>query len=129
MEMLVIKEGMRLNIVDTFAEDFAKLPNGVYRILLRRDRNPQLHRKFFAILKGWAEYRGLDLSQALLVLKILLGVVQTVEYMGKKIVIPKSISFESMDEVEFTEFYNKAILFLATDMGLTKEELEMNIED
>jgi len=56
-------------------------------------------------------------------------VVQTVEYMGKKIVIPKSISFESMDEVEFTEFYNKAILFLATDMGLTKEELEMNIED
>ena len=129
MEMLVIKEGMRLYIVDTFAEDFAKLPNGVYRILLRRDRNPLLHRKFFAILKGWAEYRGLDLSQALLVLKILGGEVETVEYNGKQIVIPKSISFEKMDEVEFQDFYKKAILFLANDMGMTPIELEQGVEE
>lgn len=129
MEMLVIKEGMRLNIVDTFAEDFAKLPNGVYRILLRRDRNPQLHRKFFAILKGWAEYRNLDLAQSLLVLKILLGEVETVEYKEKQIVIPKSISFAAMDEVEFQEFYKKAILYISNDIGISEIELEQGVEE
>ncbi|NMC98892.1 MAG: DUF1367 family protein [Bacteroidales bacterium] len=129
MKYIAYKSGTKIFIDESMLEDFLKLENGFYYIELKRQRNILHHRKFFAILKIWAEYKGIDLSSALVVLKILLGEVETVEYMGKKIVIPKSISFESMDEVEFTEFYNKAILFLATDMGLTKEELEMNIED
>lgn len=129
MNFLFYKKGLQLTVIEEQAEEFMKLENGIYTVTLKKSRNLQHHRKFFAILKGWAEWRGYDLLQALLVLKILLGEVQQVEYMGKQITIPKSISFESMNEVEFNEFYQKAILFLASDMGMTPIELEQGVEE
>jgi len=128
MKFLAYKKGKNLIITDEFLEDFIKLENGFYYIELKHCRNPGHHRKFFAILKAWADLRGLDLVQALLVLKYLVGWTQTVEYMGKQLEIPKSISFAEADQVEFNDFYSKAMLLISRDFKCSVEELERSSE-
>lgn len=124
MEIIVYKKGSNLIPLDEYQEYLYKLENGFYKIQIEKERNIGHHRKFFAILKVWAEYKNLALEEALVVLKILLGEVQMVEYEGREITILKSINFERMDEVEFTDFYNKALTFISAEMGVSKEELE-----
>lgn len=97
----------------------------IFRAEWKKLRNGKFHRKFFALLKitrenmphTIAEQRGIVNEKTLLIdLKILLGhydLFVTME--GKPIYEPKSISFASMDQIEFEAFYQQTV-----DMVLQK---------
>jgi hypothetical protein len=47
---------------------------------------------------------------------------------GVEIYEPKSISFAQMDEIEFSEFYNRIIDVVVKWLGIEKQEIIDNIE-
>lgn len=89
---------------------------------VKKQRNPRFHRKLFALVKlvydnlpeKLAE-RFENQRQFLDALKIAVGVTRPVPMANGKIVqVPDSISFEKMDDLEFTEFYNKCVDLICT---------------
>ncbi|MFN3605504.1 MAG: DUF1367 family protein [Leptonema sp. (in: bacteria)] len=131
MEFLMYKDKGKLLPLDVIADEFMRLENGVYIVKLKKDRNIKHHRKFFAILN--IAYNNMDyynsVDDVLDDIKINLGLYDVIEVDGKKIVKLKSIAFDKMDEIEFSEFYNKAIKYIAGKLGVSEEELENATED
>ena len=62
-------------------------------------------------------------------IKYALGLYKIKEIDGKEYIEFKSISFDKMDEVEFSDFYNRAIFYLSKVMNMSKEELEYASEN
>ena len=90
------------------------------RVELRKVRNPQFHRKFFALLQlvrdstdAWAT------TEALLAdLKVEMGHCDEFRLRGgQTVMVPKSISFGSMDDMEFTSFFERALVTLSDMAG------------
>ena len=111
---------------DAAIEAMRKLAQGeVVRVELRRPRNPQFHRKFFALLQlvrdatdQWPTVEAL-----LVALKYHMGWVEHFRLAdGTEVQVPKSISFGSMDELEFTRFYDGSLRALAEIAGGIPEE-------
>lgn len=106
---------------DAAVEVLRRLGQGeVVRVELRKVRNPQFHRKFFALLQlvrdstdAWAT------TEALLAdLKVEMGHCDEFRLRGgQTVMIPRSISFGSMDDMEFTSFYERALVTLADMAG------------
>ena len=97
-------------------------PMGVdYWVDITKARNPQFHRKFFAMLnhayESWepyAEYKGTRIEknfdrfrQELVILAGFYDIAPTIS--GDLRLVAKSISFGNMDEDEFAEVYSKVI--------------------
>ena len=106
---------------DAAVEAMRKLAQGeVVRVELRRPRNPQFHRKFFALLQlvrdstdAWPTVEAL-----LVALKFEMGHVDRFRLStGDEVQVPRSISFGSMDDHEFTSFYERALVTLADMAG------------
>lgn len=79
---------------------------------LRAPRNAEHHRKFFAMLRVAIEHSGRYQNEDILldVVKIAVGHVDTViGFDGKPHYIPKSISWASMDQMAFQDFYDQAV--------------------
>ena len=106
---------------DAAVEALRRLAQGeVVRVELRKVRNPQFHRKFFALLQlvrdstdAWAT------TEALLAdLKVEMGHCDEFRLRnGQTVMIPRSISFGSMDDMEFTSFYERALVTLSDMAG------------
>ena len=80
---------------------------------LNKPRNLAHHRKFWALLNVFWKAAG-DWSSpygVLIELKVRLGHVQSVliRETGEIVKVPKSISFASMDQTAFDEFYERAL--------------------
>jgi hypothetical protein len=83
---------------------------------LNKPRNLAHHRKFWALLNVFWAASG-DWSSPYMVLielKVRLGHVQAVliRETGEIVHVPKSISFAQMDQTQFDEFYEKAVIEL-----------------
>lgn len=79
---------------------------------LVKPRNPRHHAKFFALLNKVLENTEYDTTDQLLtVVKIRMGYVEWVPCPGVEhpVPIPKSIAFDSMDQLVFETFYDDAV--------------------
>ena len=107
----------------------------VYLADIKKPRNLQFHRKFFALIDTiWDIQSHFDNREALrlwLIMKS--GHFDTfIAPKGKPVYIPRSISFASMDDVEFERVYNDvisvAIMHDKICLGSTKEEIDENVK-
>jgi hypothetical protein len=83
---------------------------------LNKPRNLAHHRKFWALLNVfWAAAGEWSSAYAVLIeLKVRLGHVQKVviRETGEIVSVPRSISFASMDQMAFEEFYERSLIEL-----------------
>lgn len=102
---------------------------------IRRPRNGKHHNLLFAlirlVLNNQTKYTN---EKSLLVaIKINTGYFDTltmyVRNVPVEVVLPQSISFVSMDQKEFNDFFQRAMDFIVTDIipGLNKADLEREI--
>jgi len=82
------------------------------QVEFRKARNSQFHRKFFAMLKTVFENQTKysNLEDLLVEIKVRTGHYREhIAMSGEIIYLPKSISFEKMDNIEFEKFYSAAV--------------------
>jgi hypothetical protein len=97
-----------------FRRGLEVMPEGHYlRLDWVRDRNGAHHRKFFALLQLVAENSETynTVEKALVALKLVTGHFEPAIHpeTGELIQVPKSISYEKMDQDTFEKFYSAAI--------------------
>lgn len=106
---------------------------------ITKPRNYEFHKKFWALVRLTFDnlperiHRMLDIysiDDMAVCLKLELGYANTVWHGGRQVVIPKSISFEAMDETEFERFYQRSIdVILAKYLrGSTRQEIIDEVE-
>lgn len=101
---------------------------------IRKPRNVQFHRKFFALVGLVFENLPEDLEQKYrsteeLLTEIKFQVGHFDEHRtigGKTMCIPRSINFASMDELEFSKFYKSVVDVVCSRIlkGVTSQQLE-----
>jgi len=119
-------------ITDKFGE------GEVCEVDIRKARNWKNHKRFFAMVKlvfeNQDKYQIMD--ELLTELKLIAGHYKIhVTNKGEPVYIPKSISFEKMDEVEFQTFFDhvidaalsKKLIWIAKEQFI--EELQLRILD
>lgn len=128
------KAGGNLRPWDERALEFLrKLPQGkVVEVEIKRARNPQHHRKFFALLNlVWSNQERYPSVDCLLAaLKISIGHVDMITMPGGKThLIPRSINFASMNQDEFDDFYKRCLDKIMEHFlpGVTEPELEAEL--
>lgn len=119
---------------DATVDQLQKLKVGeVVRVEYKRPRNVKFHRKFMALVNlVFDNQEKYNNREALLTeLKLQVGHYEEHITLGGKVVYqPKSISFASMDEDEFTQFYSKVVdvvlrYFLT---GMDEDELNSMVD-
>jgi len=95
----------------------------------KQPRNPGYHRKFFSLLKFVFDNteKFESITEILIHIKIKMGYyIERIQPDIGIVYIPKSISFDSMDQVKFKKFYSKAIDIIMQDIivGIDKRILE-----
>lgn len=142
---------MKLSLLNTISglkplydEDYdekKKLKVGsTYIAEIKLVRNPDFHRKYFALLIcAWEfqseavreKYFKENIDSFRKTIQISAGYSETVYSVEKKefIEIPKSISFEKMDEAEFQELYErvKDVLYKTFLKNISQEEFERSL--
>ena len=122
-------------------EEYQKLKNGEsFNVEVRRQRNPQFHRKYFSLINCAYAYQNEKRCEFLFnnsiekfrkTVEISAGHCDTVYSIKLKtfVDIPKSISFASMDETEFSDFYENVrnVLFKTYLNHISIEEFEKNL--
>ena len=77
----------------------------------KKPRNPLFHNKFMALVRtvfnNQDQYKTIE--SLLNVFKVELGYYDALFHGKLEIRVPRSISFASMDELEFQDFYDKAV--------------------
>lgn len=101
-------------------------PGNMYKCDIRRARNPDHHRKGFALINlifnSQERYRTVE--DLLVELKLMTGWYREhIRPNGELIYVPKSISFADMDQIEFEAFYELLIDIAIQQFGL-KEAVE-----
>ena len=102
-------------------------------VTVHRRRNPRHHRKLFALLKivventdgRWPNVEALKED-----LKMATGLFEKrVSISGKVYFVPQSLSFASMDQAEFSRWYDQAVDVIVTRIipGLDRSELEREV--
>lgn len=103
-------------------DEFSKLRIGnEYKIDARKARNPDHHKKGFALINlifdSQEKYQTME--QLLTELKLKVGwYTEHVRLSGELVLIPKSISFADMDQTQFETFYDRLIDVAIRDYGL-----------
>jgi hypothetical protein len=97
-------------------EQWDELKNGTYSVEIKKPRNLQFHRKYFALLNTVFEMQDiyLDFYDFFADMKIKIGLYEVkamyVEDIGEVFLhVPKSISFAKMDDTAFERVYSKTI--------------------
>jgi hypothetical protein len=114
-------------------EDFDKMRTGIdLRADVVAPRNGGLHRKAFALLKivyPHTDYPTMDRLRSAMTIGA--GFVEdTVDpYSGQVVWVPKSWSFEAMDNVEFEELYNRLVdVALQIVPGSKRDDWEQTVD-
>ena len=105
----------------------------IYKYKFSKPRNVKFHRKFFALInlvyQNQDHYNNIDHLRYDLTIESGFYDVRYNKFTGEEIIEAKSISFSSMDEVEFSELYNKFLVTVVRVFGWDGEEIENNIAD
>lgn len=111
----------------------------IIQVSFRRPRNPANHRRFFKMLAVVIEnmpddvpdrYRNVEYLRYELMIGIGHCEIRHSKG-GKEYPVPKTISFESVDEETFRDIYNKSVDYLLKHFlkGLDKDELIEVVEE
>lgn len=136
MKLALIKQNDSLKpYYNSDIEAFSKLHNNtVYMADVKKPRNLEHHKKLFALanctISNLPEQLTVKITDAYSLIKAIeveLDMTEK-EYCldGGFHIKAKSIDFASMDQIEFQEFYDKAIYIMAGLINVTPEELESN---
>ena len=114
LDLLLVRNGQRLAAADPISlEGIESLrENEIVTGVIKRARNPRHHAKLFALLNVILPHQqSYPTTQDLLVaIKIGTGLFDTVRSVdGIPIIIPRSISFASMSQTEFEQWYERVI--------------------
>lgn len=102
-------------------------------VAVQRKRNPRHHRKLFALLGivvDNTDGRWPNASTLLEDLKMAIGLFEKRVSIGGRVYhVPKSISFASMDQAEFSLAYDQMVDVIVTRIipGLNRDELEREV--
>ena len=136
MSKILVKSHFgKLVPVDTMSEEaIRRAPKGqFYLVELKGTRNLKHHQKFRVLLdliwRNQEEYPSVDIMHS--AIKYELGHCDTFMRDGKIIMTPKSTSFASMGQVEFSEYYDKVINMVCTHIipGLSEGDLRQELEE
>lgn len=124
---------------DSDREEFKKLKrNSEVVVEIKKGRNIEFHKKYFALLKltydnfpEWLEdtLNVHSIEDLRTRIKIDLGLYEVSHYGNQSIIIPKSIAFDKMDETEFEKFYNMSVNHILKNYlkGVSNEQIEEEI--
>ena len=138
MQLLMMKEGATLKpMFGGDIRDFSRLKTDSYMVTVKKARNPHFHRLMFAVLNKTIEnvpedspFANMDAYQLLKAIQFEIGAVEMVRKMsGEMVMVPKSVAFEAMDEIEFNEVADKVINICAGLIGVEPFELMNNCKD
>ena len=115
---------------DKAAAVLKKWKEGDYiEVEVKRPRNSQFHRKFFALLN--IVFANTDhfenMEEVLTYFKIKGGIYKTIKVNGNFYPMVGSIAFSKMDEDEFALFYDKAIDTALQLIPMDREELALQV--
>jgi len=111
------------------ADAIAQLPYGErLRVTLHTGRVPKRLRFYWSFIKKVVDATGCASSAEALhsTIKLECGYTEPVKVRGLTILVPASISFEAMSEEEFSRFLADALLYVATNFGITPEDVFNN---
>jgi hypothetical protein len=100
-------------------------------VSVKRPRNLQMHRLFWKLMSVVYEnqdhYRSTD--EVCTAFKFACGHVDTLRTKRGDVLVPRSISFAKMDQVDFAEFFRRAVEFCVTEVipGMNSETLEREV--
>ena len=120
---------------ETSQERFAKIANkSEFIVDVKLSRNPKFHRKVMSLIRLVfnnmpEQYHFPEIEDVLDEIKLKAGYFKKhVTTKGEALYFPKSISFESMDEYQFNEFFERILDVIVKDfLPLTKKEIEEEI--
>ncbi len=110
----------------------AKLKLGeFYEVEIKKKRNVKFHRKFFALLNICFENQDhfLTIDELRHYLTMKAGFYTVVKTPDGEFYSPKSISFSKMDEVEFSDLYDKVFSQVLRLLGCDNEDLMNELKD
>lgn len=92
----------------------------VYEIEVKKKRNYEFHKKYFALINLCFENQELfeTIEELRYYLTMKSGYYRKVETPKGEMYLPKSISFSNMDEIEFDKLYQKTITEVMTLLGV-----------
>lgn len=84
---------------------------------IRRPRNLQFHKKYFAMLKATRDMVDLEVNMRQWRWLVLVGIghCDYIEHQGYPLAIPKSINFASVDDTEFEQIYSDSIDWICSN--------------
>ena len=131
IQMLKTKQGLT-PLYNSGYESYQKLKIGWEgEVTFTQKRNYEFHKKFMALVnmafKNEDKYNNFDHYRSYLTIKA--GFYTAYEMDGWTHKEADSISFASMDEIEFGDLYSKMLDVVIKEMGITGEEVDQNILD
>jgi len=132
---LIKREGRLIPYYKSDMDAIAKLKsNTVYTADFKQPRNPDHHKKLFAIANCaidnmpegsvWHDKTAYALIKAI---QLQTGYVdQIMKLSGEVILVPQSIAFSEMDQTEFEPLYDAAVEIMSALIGVSRDELENN---
>lgn len=115
--------------IDSEVYDKMKLGND-YEVTIKQPRNYKFHKKYFALInlgyENQGKYNNADHYRKVMQLKA--GYYETIETDKGTIYLPLSISFGSMDNVEFEDLYESVLTVICEELGLGSEEMSSEVE-
>lgn len=105
-------------------EAINSLPNSRIKVTLTTGRSPSRLRWYWAFLREviTATECCLDTESLHSLIKLNVGLVTPVMMKGFTVMVPKSVSFSSMDEENFSNFCNAAVKFIAETYGVVPQD-------
>ena len=105
----------------------------VVRVEVRRPRNLQAHRRFFALVNlvysNSEEFPSADVARKVLTCRAGHATPFVIKSTGEVILVPESISFANMDQDEFDAFWQRVVKVVCDEIlpGVTEPEIEEEI--
>ncbi len=110
--------------------EFDKLRQGECRVEIKRPRNVQFHKLFYALVQLLLNNQDYYKKPEQLVnfFKRNTGLYDVfMDHKGVEHIEYKSISFSSMDDIEFNDFYSACVVLSIEIVGCTESELRNEV--
>ena len=128
---MIKRNGVFTPAYDSDYEKAKKLKDGEYEFKISLIRNPQFHRRYFAMLNcalnNQDTFDSLEDFRCYVIMKA--GWYNTIKTDNGYMYIPKSISFEKMDEAEFQDLHSKSLDVIIRFLQVTEKDFNDNLID
>eukprot|EP01050_Picozoa_sp_SAG11_P002845 SAG11_NODE_148_length_14747_cov_217.933517_22_plen_139_part_00 len=128
-KIILKKKGLSLSASDENSQEvLQRLPDGFVVCDLKQPRNLKHHRLFWGLMRKVFENQERYKTLNEMVIAVKVGVGHCDQYPlknGNICYIPKSINFESMEQLEFNEFFDRSVNLIIKDImtGTDKKAL------